>query len=242
MRVGLAVCAYNEGRYIAPFLRQVPSWVEKIAVMAGEIPWNGPASEKRHETWENAARVNDPRVEIIRLRWKNEEGQRNWGLGYFYGYDWVLILDPDEFFTSEDWEKLRRSMESAPPSCPVIRCTFETYWKDWDHVFEPPDTHMGTIAVRPSKTTFMDKRCPFLDVERRADIVCHHLSWVRSDEEVRQKIMNWSHANDFDRETWYAEVWKKWYHGMRNIHPYNRTEGQTTRERPLPGSIRDLLR
>lgn len=237
MKVAVCICAYNEARFIGPWMRQLPKWIDKILLLSSDKPWNGPDSDKRHETWERAQALGDPRLEVIRGRWKDETNQRNWGLGRLAEYDWVLIFDADEFLDREDWQVLARTLENAPKNCPVIRAPFQTYWKDFDHVLDPPDTPLGTIAIRPKLTSFVDKRGPYLDVERRARILVHHLSWVRSDEEVFQKIQNWSHTNDFDWRAWFANVWKPWKHGMKNIHPYSKIL-QTTRISPLPESIR----
>ena len=49
-----------------------------------------------------------------------------------------------------------------------------------------------------------------------------HLSWARSDEEIRRKVRGWGHSRDFDTEAYVRDVWghaeTRW-RSYRNFHP-----------------------
>jgi predicted transcriptional regulator YdeE len=45
------------------------------------------------------------------------------------------------------------------------------------------------------------------------------MSWVKTDEEVWNKISHYAHAEDFDIKAWYENVWLKWKPGMQDVHP-----------------------
>ena len=109
MRIATLTLAYNEGRMIEPCLRQIPEWVEKKLLLISEKPWNGPQSNVRHETWEKLPDLEG--LKVYKLPWPTEEAQRNWGIGHLSDFDWVIILDADEFYTPEDWERLRHELK-----------------------------------------------------------------------------------------------------------------------------------
>lgn len=241
MRVSLCCITYNDHRFIRPFIKQIPEWVEKIVFCVSEMPWNGLKSPDEHKTWEEIDIANDPRVEKYRLPWRSEDNQRTWGLAKLYDYDWVIILDTDEFITAGDWETFRKCLETAHLGWNNMVAELVTYWKDFDHVFDPSDTHIPTIAVRPKRLVFFDKRCTTDSMQNKVPFRVHHLSWVRTDEEVRQKIQNYAHAMDFNQDLWYNEVWKKWTPEMVGIRPYGSEKDTKAILRPIPQEIRDLF-
>lgn len=238
MRFAVSIVAYNEGRYILPCLRQIPRWVEKVLLIADENPWGGERAKMAHLTFEHAHDYCDGRVEIQRrIHFSTEHLARTWSLGRLYDFDWVIILDADEFYTPEDWGKMKDALENASSEADVMRCEFITYWKDFEHRFEPPDRHRGIIAVNPKHTVFNDRRETVEQMSQDAPVFCHHLSWVRDDDEVWQKIQNWEHRYDFDLNRWFNKVWKAWEPNMVGIRPYGDASTMAVPCK-LPNSIR----
>lgn len=240
MTVAACICVYNETTLLKACLKQFPEWVSKITVLVSELPWFGRQSETAHKTWEILQEWPDKRVEAIKMHWKTEQDQRNWGLGHFSEFDWVLILDADEYFTGEGWDVLYGGM-SEWRQTDMIVAPMKTYWKTPEWVWKPADLHMPAVAVRPRKTAFFDKRQTTTNVHRILPIDMHHFSWVRTDEEVLQKIQNYMHAPDFDGKNWYDTVWKAWEPSMKGLHPYgHNSQIQAIRE-PAPSDILALF-
>ena len=249
MKAAACIVAYNEHRYIAACLKQIPPWVKRIVVLESDLPWNGTPSDDAGLTKNAILGSGVPSVEHIRLNWRSEAIQRNWGLGLLYEYDWVLVLDADEFYSTEDWEKMRVFMEKmcGNREVPTVGAkSVKTYWKNTDYCLFPEDTHNPIVAVNPKVFVFHDKRSGGTsDGIYVIDITMHHLSWVKSDGEVWQKIHNWAHSNDFDKQSWYNDVWMKWtpeiayeVHGLR---PYGKEKDTVAMRGNLPDEIKMLL-
>lgn len=233
------ICVYNDWRMIAACIRQFPEWVEKILVLHTERPWFGDYSDEAIRVSDEVNALNDPRVEYVRLPWRTEHEQRNWGLGRLYDSRCVFTLDADEFITPDDWASIKEQAGSDM-AFSFVPASMTTYWKTWDYVWVPPDWHKPVMGMNPRRDVFFDKRAEAAQLFRVLPVTIHHLSWVRTDKEVLQKIENYMHANDFDREAWFTDVWSKWTPGDTelNLRPYG-SEGKTTaKEQPIPDAIK----
>jgi glycosyltransferase involved in cell wall biosynthesis len=243
MRVAVSICAYNETTLLKAALRQFPDWIEKIVVLVSQSPWRGTASPDSYKTIATLRERKDTRLQWMAGDWKNEEDQRNYGLGMLHEYDWVLTLDADEYFTKAGWQEIRENMEDWG-SCNVLVANMRTYWKTSDYRWEPGDTHKPTVAVRPLKTSFHDKREVTAILNRQVRPDLHHFSWVRTDDEVFQKVQNYMHATDFDGMAWYGNIWKAWSEDkaeqMNNLRPYGDAKTRAVFD-PAPQEIKDLF-
>lgn len=239
MRVSVLMLAYNEHELIGPCLRQIPKWIDQILVLASKRPWLGSDSSDAPKTLEVVRGMKDDRIRLLSLDWRTEHDQRNWGMGYLHDQDWVVVLDADEFYTSEGWERLKQDMEDAPKTSGVIRCgEMHTYWKTTDYRWEPSDGHRPVVAIKPSMATFCDKREVPIDILQKVSegLTMYHLSWVKSDASVLSKIQNWMHAKDFDAQKWYREKWLKWEPSMEDIRPYGVERSRAVYD-PVPAGI-----
>lgn len=244
MRFAAACCIYDDLRFIRPFVKQMPQWVERIIFLVSQRPWFGDISDTAAATLNEIREVakTDKRVTFIRLPWKNEHEQRSYGLAVLREFDWVLTMDTDEFFTPEGWEDVYRTCNSVHGGTNAVAANMQTYWKDFDHVWEPGDLHKPVVAVRPYSVLFHDKR--EIDMHEVRFILAeriHHLSWVRTDDEVWKKIHAYMHARDFDTKDWYERVWKSWTPEMVGLRPYGGdSSGTKAVPCPLPETIRSL--
>jgi hypothetical protein len=213
MKVAVVAIALNEERFIKPWLQHIPDWVNDKCVLISEKPWFGDENVYRDKTYEVAEAEG---AMVIKRDWKTEEDQRNFAQELFGDYDWLIILDPDEFLDNNNWYQLRKLIESEPQNDAFVVDHQLTYWKDgW--VADPPRDYQQLILVRPG-IRFIDKRVVNSSYEV-APVFIHHFSWARTDMEVWEKISHYAHANDFDTKKWYADVWKKWQPGDTDVHP-----------------------
>lgn len=210
MKIALMTICYRESRLIKKFLNHIPSWVDKKLVLVSEKPWFGDELPD-----DGTAKLAEGLADVIVYPWETEEEQRNAGLEYLSDYDWVIVLDPDEFLDNENWEALKDCLELADAKALVVSHQL-TYWKD-GYVADPPRDYQMLIAVRPG-VRFVDKRVVNTGYQE-IPVFLHHMSWAKTDKEVWDKITHYAHANDFDTEEWFEDVWKKWKPGMKDVHP-----------------------
>lgn len=209
MKVGLIANAYNEARFLKPFLSHIPDWVEDKLVLITDPPWFGDTLED-----DGSEQVcKDMGVRVIKHPWKDEEDQRNTGQAMLSDCDWILILEPDEFLSNEDWEKLYNFLQTA--DTPSYAVKQRVFWGD-GYESDPPEDFVPIIVTRPT-VKFVEKRNVNSRWETLPDITLLHFAWARTDEEIWKKISHYSHAVDFDIKDWYENVWMA--RKTENVHP-----------------------
>lgn len=207
MRFASVSIAYHEPRFIAPYLDHIPHWVEENLVLVSSTPWQGEplGEDKTPEIAEDHGGT------VIVHDWPSEEAQRNAGQEYLWDYDWIIVLDPDEFLSDKDWNRLKTFLETAEGDAYVVDHQ-RVFYKDKE--VSPHSDYQMLIAVRPS-VRFIDKRvCD--SAYGVAPIELLHFSWARTDEEILSKITHYAHAHELI-PNWYTDVWKT--DKTTNLHP-----------------------
>lgn len=210
MRIASVCCVYNEAHYLPKHLRHMPDWVEEQVVLLSAKPWYG----KELPDDGSAKLAKEAGATVLKYPWKDEVIQRNAGQAYLSGYDWILNLEPDEFLSDSDWQKLYEFLQTADkPAYAIKQRVF------WGKGFEsdPPEDFVPIIATRPT-VKFVEKR----NVDSQwavlpEDIKLLHFAWARTDDEIWKKISHYSHAVDFDIDKWFKEVWLA--RKTENVHP-----------------------
>lgn len=241
MKLAACIIVYNDWRLIKACIRQIPMEVSKVLVLISKSPWNGNRSEDAWRVEKEVSAADREGVEIVSFDWKLESEQRNWGLGRLYDFDWVFTLDADEFFTPEDWKKMLEFVPTLHLGTPnLVPSGVMTYWKTWDYAWNTDDNHRPPIAINPKQEVFFDKRGTVSDMRRESGATLHHLSWVRTDKDAWQKIENYMHAKDFDRDAWFQNVWLRWEPGDTELElrPYGVEKETRARRCLLPDSIK----
>lgn len=233
MKLACMTIAYHEERLIKPFLQLMLPRVDEVLILNSTTPWQG---EPEPEPDTTATIARDMGATVIEYNWPNEHEQRNAGLDYLSDYDWVIVLDPDEFITTEDWNVLMKFLESndkSPIDAYVTRMQ-HTLWKSGYEIM-PHEDYTQCIAVRPT-VRFFDKRCVNVSYTS-APIELWHASWARTDSEVRKKINHYSHAHELDPD-WYSDVWLS--DRMTDLHPLTPTSLKEAVPVTLPKELEDL--
>lgn len=209
MKIATSTICYRERRFIEPFLKHIPDWVDKKLVLASTKPWQG-EEEPDDGTADKARELG---AEVIEYYWPTEEEQRNAGQEYLSDYDWIIVLDPDEYFADIDWEILHDYIKLNPQSYAQVCSVQTTYWKTGFKI-DPPEEYRQIILVKP-QVKFVDKRV----VDQPwsvAPVNLHHMSWARTDKECLSKISHYAHAHEL-LPNWYEDVWLA--DKRDNVHP-----------------------
>jgi glycosyltransferase involved in cell wall biosynthesis len=208
MKVGLITLAFNEERFIKPFLKHIPDWIDEKVVLVSSKPWQG-EYELPDKTDEIAKELG---ATVIVNNWPDEATQRNSGLDMLSDCDWVVVLDPDEFLDNKGWQDIKLSCEFNKDDAYVIKHQ-RVFYKDKE--VSPHTDYQQIILVKPH-VRFLFAR----NVDRgfqELPIELYHFSWARTDKEVWSKISHYSHANEMDIEKWYNEVWLS--NKKTDLHP-----------------------
>lgn len=232
MKLACVTPAFHEERFIPRFIQSMQDRVDEIVVLNSIIPWNGGVDGVDHTA--NIARSLG--ATVFEDSWPTEHEQRNTGQEYCSDYDWVICLDPDEFMTDEQWDKLMKFLETAEHDAYVTGMQ-HTLWKR-GYVIDPPEEYRQIIAVRPT-VRFVDKRVvdsPWAYTPTEL----WHFSWARTDEECWRKITSYGHAKEFDPLRWFSEVWMDWTPDMKNLHPLTPKALKQAFRVELPEELKDL--
>lgn len=243
LKIAVLTVAYREEEYIERCIKQWQGLVSKHLVLVSTHPWNG-VNLGFDKTSEIAREMG---AEVIERYWETEGFQRDWGLAILRDYDYVIINDPDEFYTLEDRKKIISYLGTGEYTDAYRVENMITYWKTPEYIFDPMDKHKPLVAVNPKTVHFyehrqtqpFDKSYPFQQFIITIPVTCHHFSWIHSDEKVKEKIQSYSHTDNIPLN-WYEDVWEKWTPDSNLIiRPYG--EKSVAKYSPAPKEIYDSL-
>ncbi len=226
MRVGACVCVYEASDFLAEAVAAVYPLVERVVFLVGTTPWRGPG-DPSYPAWTlvTIANLPDPEGKFVTVhrRWGEEATQRNSGselLGRM-GCDWHLILDDDEIYETAALARAIAALES--PGLDVLSLWWRIYWKDRATVIDGLVGPMPTF-VRTDGVWFHENRQPQgsgrFEVLDPAVAICHHLSYVRDDDQMRRKLERLAPCERAIPD-WYDRVWLGWTPSMTDLHPVN---------------------
>lgn len=246
MKYAIATIAYNESEIIEACIRNWKGLVDKHLILVSSKPWNGKAVPN-DGTAEIAKRAG---AEVVVGDWDTEAQQRNEGLAILHDYDYVLIVDPDELYTKKTQKAIFEALDNpmdpnwrTDKKIPSFRIQhIRTYWKSPKYVLAPEDRHKPVIAVDPKQLFCHEHRQFGGDYVPLIPGTCHHFSWVKSDEKVKEKIQSYSHSSAIVLN-WYEDIWLKWRPGCDfQVKPYFTEKDKATAiYSPAPKEILELL-
>src|SRR5882672_11946 len=212
MKLGALIPVLNEWRFVPAVAGQLLEVVDRCLILRGNQALSGAPVEP------GPVPTLDPRIEIVEGNWASETETRNAGMELVSDCDYIFMVDSDEILVDEDLQRLKTLCERELPE--VIAVQLHTYWKTSQYRIQPPEDGVIRMVLRRD-VRFEGLRGVQAPVVQ-ADVWCRHLSYVRTDEELLEKLRLFSHADEI-RPNWYEQVWKAWdtRQDLEDLHPIN---------------------
>lgn len=239
MRIGVMTICYNEEQLLPSCLLNWRGKVSRHVVFHTDKPWHG--QELPHDRSQRLCEYTG--TPFVRLPWRSETEQRNWALGYFHDFDYVLVIDADELLTQEDQKTLLERVgnpQDFEDNQNVYRAErLQTYFKTPEYVLDPPDRHKPVIAISPKKGLFTDCRIPNTDYAPIVPVTVHHLTYLREPMRLFHKLKQFEH-HDQVKEGWFENVFSKWTPEADDVRAYGQEKSKAV-EKPMPEELKKLL-
>lgn len=148
---------------------------------------------------------------------KKQADTLNYGLKLLFKekYAHAMILDSDEIWDTENFDKLNRYIKTIHKD--VYACKAHTYFKSIKYRIHPPQTFSPVVAVRSYVRFEHARRTNSARTTILPDVFYHHPSHVRPDLYMDIKLKSCSERDKV--KDWYKDVWLKWTPDMKNFHP-----------------------
>ncbi len=245
-RIAVQILYFDCEQFILRTIENCAAYVEKIYIVYSLLPYSKYNSNARDQyTNPSSLEVlkqspHFSKIELVEGVWDSEEEQRNTCLrrARDAGYDFLIIQDADEFYLPEEYEKNIKAMIQNPDYC-FYRNPWYFFWKSTEYILinwhplvyknwresDPykftPFGYNACFAINCKKDVlFANRRMPGkVNESLMLSGICHHLSFVMDDEQMRRKLDIWSHSNQvLNLKKWYSVKWKGWAPGVKNVH------------------------
>ena len=231
MKFATHLILFGNDKWVLKNIENVYPFVEKIYIAYSKFPWiYNPESRDLYTKELDLSFIKESiyydKIEIIEGIFDTEEIQRNICLDKAVsdGMDFLYIIDSDEFYSFSDFEKMNKYINENS-SYNIYRTSWINFWKELDIITikENGEVIAGfpDVCVNLKKgLRFVNKRTVCKDnIGVIPDVCCFHMSYVLTDDEVKQKIETWGHTKDFDTNKWYQEKWLNWNEDSIGLHP-----------------------
>jgi hypothetical protein len=228
-KVGAVYCVYGNSGFLEESILRVYPAVEKVFILLNTVTWEGAVDQSvLKDTYMDVLRIPDPehKIVVISQYWANEAVQRNFGTQACLelGLDWALVIDDDELYNTRDLQRIFPALNADQFVVYLIQ--HQLYWKNRETILECAMALPAIVSTIPDTSNFHTARMVNVAHGKNwfsvapTEIICHNMSYVRSDDAMLRKIQSFSHAKEIV-PGWYENIWLKWYDGMENIHPQN---------------------
>ncbi len=231
MRFAVHAFNYCNDDLVLRWVANVYPHVSTIYLVYPDAPWDYDLSAINDAAYRNSADPklvqSSPYADKVRFvfgRWATDEAQRNHvvELARQDSHDYLIVQDIDEFYQHKEMERNLDGIR-ANPDFLLYKNPWSIFWKSISYVLEFRETilkhnpqcyfhaHNTPINFSTSFALNLRRNATFFRSRsvkcRESDIfllpgLCCHLSWVKSDAEVRLKIDTWTHSQ---------EVWPGWF-------------------------------
>lgn len=211
-KIASMILAYNEEKLIRGCLQGLK---EVFNIVSISTPWCG-----EHKSFDKTAEIaKEEGAYVIEKNFRTEGEQRTYisNLAKEMGYEYILIIDADEYYKPEHIEKMLKYIEENPAERYNV-ITEINFWKDEKWEITP--------RIRGAREVCVKTGLPFrgyrnIDVPVKLipeEVVLYHFSYIGPDEKMYSKITHFSHASEINLR-WFEDVWKKWTPDSENLHP-----------------------
>gem|GEM_PF-2542398 len=223
--VAAIYCTHDDCTWLLESINSVYEVCQAIYVLVSETPWFGEPGDYMSVIHKLEAFPDESKkVRVIRGSWKCEADQRNAGLEILAkeGFAYCLVIDADEIYDPVDLVRMIRIAEKHP-EVDCWHVEMDTYWKSWRFRIDPREQLKPAVLLKVGGVRFTQNRnvseCKH-GLIGPDTVICHHLSYARSDEELLRKLATFSHAHELV-DSWYENVWKAWdkNHSLCYLHP-----------------------
>lgn len=232
-RFAAHILMFNVEPFILRAIDNCAPYVEKIYIAYSKKPWI--YNTQARESFTNPTKLDlleqspwRSKLEIIQGDWEREEDQRNACVRQAQkdGIDFLIIHDADEFYTESDYIS---NIKTIDANCEYegFRTPWCSFWKNISWIIENQGSSVvgyPQFAINCRKNVhFTGARNYSAKNEYMLDGLCHHLSFVLTDQDLLMKLSTWGHSHEVDIQQWYVNKWKNWHPGEKNIHPVTPT-------------------
>lgn len=221
MKFGAAILCANEWRFMPAVLGQLFAVADRILVLRNKTALSGePVVLQSIPVF--SAGDGSRFWEVRQDSWGSEHAARNAAMEILSDCDHVFIIDSDEILSLDALKLLRAVCERSNPR--AIAARFYTYWKTPEFRIDPPETipleASAPVVVRKDVRFTRHRIIESGDVLIPPVFMVHHLSYVRTDEEMLEKLRTFGHADEVVPR-WFEDVWKRWdiNPNIENLHP-----------------------
>lgn len=250
-KIAAQILAFREKNRIKQAIKQYDGLVDLVIVACSSKPWMGNLEkDNSYELAIEASSEMETPVWVFEDYWKTEADQRNFCMetALKAGIDWVLIAPPDRFFTRETLETLRHFIQTAEKISYAMYTL--TYWRNYDTVILP-DQVLNEALIPVINKDNIPFKFSYANTSGGGENplcpgIAHHISWVKTDSEIKDKIKSYTHANEIITN-WYEDVWLKWDKNMTDFSPTEAYRGsggidyKSVALYPIPEEIRKRL-
>lgn len=229
--VVISYCS-NDEAFIQPLLNECKKFSDDIVIVSTNHFLDG-----QYDV--NLKDLTQTKVKHLIYPWEVNQEPKYWhnhnrflGLKESIG-DYVMFLDADEI---PDGDLMKEFLDSGiHSSVPIV--TFECYWYFREPIYQAISTERCGVIIHRSfiseeliyhpmeRWSFELTQIPYLDkVRHNNQILMHHLSWVRTKEQMLKKVNSWAHKSDKHWVSLIEEEFQYSFKGRDFVHNYRYNE------------------
>lgn len=199
---------------------------EKVVVVANRNFKGEPVDQSR--VVETAKKCG---ATVLYSKGHTETEQRNEALKYLHdiGIEYALIVDADEYWTPNAIRQVKTAIQETRQKAYKSHMRYFYKKPDWEVDL---DQTAALVAISTNEESQHPRNFPDY---RREDVDIFHFSYVRTPEELKNKLSSFSHSHELVPD--YFDVWDKATLESKNLHPVNPGVYRSLKKVTLPDEI-----